>query len=112
MENYYKEQYEKIKSKLSQVEHEARFYKKIVWMISGGTSAIAVLVFWCIVMSVAIFLFVRWNVLSVSDRVAVIGLVGGFISVAIKYRKIILNWQEELYLYELRREKEINELKK
>jgi hypothetical protein len=112
MENYYKERCEKLETELSRVEHEASFYKKIAWMISGGTSVIAVIAFWWIVISASFFLFDKWNILTISDRVAVITLIFGFISLSIKYRKVILNWQEELYLHELRREKEISELRK
>ena len=112
MEDFYKQRYEETSKQLRKKEREASFYRNLVWMICGVTNGITLVLFWFLTSSAVVYLVKNWVSLTVSDKVAVSLAVFAVIGGVIQYGKKVLNWPEELYLYSLRKEKEVNDLTK
>ena len=112
MEDFYKQRYEEMSKRLRKKESEASFYRNLVWIICGVTNGITLVLFWFLASSAVFYLVKNWVSLTVSDKVAVFLAASAVIGGVIKYGRKILNWPEELYLYTLRKEKEVNDLTK
>jgi len=112
MEDYYKEKYEENRKLLYRSEKEARFYRNVAYFICGITSTLLYFIFLGVLLLVELNIQKYWSKLSISDIIALLTFFGALIGGVIHYRKLIFNWPEELYLRMLKKEKEMEEIKK
>jgi hypothetical protein len=111
MEDYYKDEYEKTYKLLLKNERELDFYRNLTNYICGMTGTFIVMIVIPIIVGLLGYLLhSNWQELSLSNKITIVPISITLIGLFLRYRKLIFNWPEELYLKSLSEKKRKEEL--